>query len=236
MNVAEKVLQLKQDFDDVYEAGKQAGGGGSSDDSKFWDMITDYGNKTNYPYAFYYCTLADSNGNILFTPKRDIRPSTAGSMFEGAKGSIDLQAQFEKEGKVLDFSNCTAMNRCFYLSEIERIGVLDVTRAQNITALLGYCKNLYKVDGIVFSKDITYNVASMFLGCESLTDITAYGEFATSGLNLSACPLTHDSIMSFINILEPTSTTKTITFGTTNLAKLSNEEKAIATQKGWTLA
>lgn len=232
MSIADKVLQLKQDFDDVYEAGKQAGGG-SSDDSKFWDMITDCGNKTTYPYAFYYCRLADSNGNILFTPKRDIRPTTAGSMFEGAKGSIDLQAQFEKEGKVLDFSNCTAINRCFYLSEIERIGVLDVTRSQNISALLGFCKNLYKVDEIVFSKDITYNVANMFLGCESLTDITASGELATSGLNLSDCPLTRTSKLSFLNILEPTTTTKTITFGAGET--LTNEDVAIGTQKGWSV-
>jgi hypothetical protein len=34
----------------------------------------------------------------------------------------------------------------------------------------------------------------------------------------------------------PTGETKTLTLGATNLAKLTNEEKAIATQKGWTLA
>ena len=33
MNIAEKVLRLKQDFDDVYEAGKNAGGGSSIDEN-----------------------------------------------------------------------------------------------------------------------------------------------------------------------------------------------------------
>jgi hypothetical protein len=219
---------------EVYEAGKQAGGG-SSDDTKFWDMLTDFGNKTLYSYTFYGARLVDTNGKVLFTPKYDMYLTGASAMFEGAKGSIDLQAQFEKAGKVLDFSNSTSINRCFYLSEITRVGIVDCAKATNISALFGNSK-IRKIDGIVFYKTMNYNVASMFLGCTELTEVTAYGELATSGLDLSSCPLTHDSIMSFINILEQTSTTKTITFGTENLAKLSNEEKAIATQKGWTLA
>ena len=36
--------------------------------------------------------------------------------------------------------------------------------------------------------------------------------------------------------LEKVGTTKIITLGTTNLAKLSVEQKAVATGKGWTLA
>ena len=48
--------------------------------------------------------------------------------------------------------------------------------------------------------------------------------------------LTHDSLMSIINNLATVTTTQTLTLGSTNLAKLSSEEKAIATNKGWTLA
>ena len=33
-----------------------------------------------------------------------------------------------------------------------------------------------------------------------------------------------------------TTTTRTLKIGTTNLNKLTDEEKAIATEKGWTLA
>jgi hypothetical protein len=40
MNIAEKVLQLKQDFDDVYAAGQAAGGGGSDLPNGITEMKT----------------------------------------------------------------------------------------------------------------------------------------------------------------------------------------------------
>jgi hypothetical protein len=41
--------------------------------------------------------------------------------------------------------------------------------------------------------------------------------------------------MSIINNLKETTSTKTLTLGAINLAKLSDEEKAIGVNKGWTL-
>lgn len=57
-------------------------------------------------------------------------------------------------------------------------------------------------------------------------------------LDLSRCSnLTHDSLMNVINeAADVTSSPKTLTLGTTNLNKLTDDEKAIATNKGWTLA
>ena len=46
-------------------------------------------------------------------------------------------------------------------------------------------------------------------------------------------------ILSILNCLKDykdSGTTYTVTLGATNLAKLTDAEKAIATQKGWTLA
>ena len=42
--------------------------------------------------------------------------------------------------------------------------------------------------------------------------------------------------MVVINGLQTVTSTKTLTLGSTNLAKLTDEEKQIATNKGWTLA
>ena len=55
-------------------------------------------------------------------------------------------------------------------------------------------------------------------------------------LNLSYCEqLTHDSLMVVINGLQ-TVTGQTLTLGTENLEKLTEEEKRVATDKGWMLA
>lgn len=232
MSIADKVLQLKQDFDDVYEAGKQAGGG-SSDDSKFWDMLTDYGTKELYAYAFYYWRLIDSDGKVLFNPKYTIKPKQANSMFEQSKGAIDLHDVFKRSGKELDFSKCTAMNRVFFRSEVAKLGIIDCTSTSVLASTFGDCENLTEIVEIRFSKDKNYTFTTPFLRCTALTNMTAKGSLASSGLDLSACPLTRVSKLSFLNILEPTTTTKTITFGAGET--LTNDDVAIGTQKGWSV-
>ena len=90
----------------------------------------------------------------------------------------------------------------------------------------------------------TANVQSLFVGCTALENVTFEAEDAEKGIGIGygfdvskATAITNDSLMSIINALETkTSGTHTMTFGATNLAKLTDAEKAIATQKGWTLA
>ena len=223
MSIADKVLQLKQDFDEVYEAGEQV----------CWDMLTDYGNRDGYAYGFYGWRLVDSNGKVLFKPQYDIKPTVANSMFEQTKGAIDLHDAFTNAGKELDFSKCTAMNRVFFRSEVAKLGIIDCTSTSSLTSTFYQCSNLIEIIGIVFSKDKNYTFAATFSGCNSLTNMTAKGSLASSGLDLSACPLTRVSKLSFLNILEPTTTTKTITFGAGET--LTNEDVSIGTQKGWSV-
>lgn len=47
--------------------------------------------------------------------------------------------------------------------------------------------------------------------------------------------INHDSLVRIINALDPTETAKTLSLGTTNRFKLSSEEIAVATSKGWTV-
>jgi hypothetical protein len=52
----------------------------------------------------------------------------------------------------------------------------------------------------------------------------------------NATLLTKRSLLSILNALNPEHEGGTLTLGETNLAKLTEEEKAIAANKGWTLA
>lgn len=95
----------------------------------------------------------------------------------------------------------------------------------------GYWEHLSKAD-------------NMFYGCSSLTDFSGLRNVCLS-LDLSPCSsLTQTSLLNTINGLydfmgngeTPSSSQGTLTLGSTNLAKLTDEQKAIATAKGWTLA
>ena len=75
-----------------------------------------------------------------------------------------------------------------------------------------------------------------FSGCVNLENIVGGIKYGKS-INFSECTkLTHDSLLNIITALDPITTALTLTLGATNLAKLTDAEKKIATDKGWTLA
>lgn len=78
-----------------------------------------------------------------------------------------------------------------------------------------------------------------FSNCKSLLNVTLGDNFNCNNLDLSAS--TKYSVSTIVAMLTALAdrtgqTAYTLTLGTTNLAKLSNEQKAIATDKNWTLA
>ena len=79
-----------------------------------------------------------------------------------------------------------------------------------------------------------------FYYCSALVDLNIVGTINAIGLNVSySTLLSHDSLMSIINALADktgVSGTFKVTLGSTNLAKLTADEIAIAEGKGWTLA
>ena len=72
-------------------------------------------------------------------------------------------------------------------------------------------------------------------GCPALTTLGGFGAISADFDLSASTKLTAESIMNVIN-QAATVTGKTMKFGSTNLAKLTDEQKAVATSKGWTLA
>lgn len=110
------------------------------------------------------------------------------------------------------------------------------------------CTSLTTVPMLDASKII--NVYNMFNNCSSLVTLGGLKNLGMSyptnwienvseaTLNLSDSPLlTHDSLMNVINNLYDIKSkgvkTQTLQLGNTNKAKLTAEEIAIATNKGW---
>lgn len=113
-----------------------------------------------------------------------------------------------------------------------------------ISSPFSYCTNLKKLN--ISSWDLSNLTQTFSLGStiNNLTDlIFGYGLKRTASFS-SYSKLTVDSLLSIIAGLydfasageTPNSSQGKLTFGSTNLAKLTDEQKSIATNKGWTLS
>ena len=137
---------------------------------------------------------------------------------------------------LLNTSKVTNMNSIFYnCSSLNSISALDTRNVTNMIGMFFNCSSLTSIPLLDTSKVTSMN--NMFRGCGSVKYL---GGFKNLSISISAyfldqCPnLTVESLMNVINNLATVSD-KTLKFGTTNLSKLTAEQKAIATNKGWTL-
>ena len=141
----------------------------------------------------------------------------------------------------LDTSNGTDFSGVFYYCwSLTSIPPLDTSKGTNFSYMFYDCKALTTISLLNMSSMSSASWGSMFNGCTALENVTFEGTIPVRG-NMSvfsSCPnLTVDSLMSFINALTNmnSSATYTITIGSTNLAKLTEEQIQIATDKRITL-
>ena len=155
-----------------------------------------------------------------------------------------MDCMFDSCGKLtgitetIDLSSCTNANSMFAgCSSLKRIpNLINTTKLTSITNIFGGCHSLITIPEMDWSNVTSVWVWAEFNGCSSLTDVGGFIGLKVE-INMSSCPLTHGSLMNIINkAADVTENPKTMTFGESNLAKLTDEEKAIATNKGWTLA
>ena len=168
----------------------------------------------------------------------------AGYMFQNAKKLINIP-QFNT-------SNMTDMKNMFYgCSKLISIPQLNTNKAINIGYMFYNCIKLTTIPLLNCNNVTTIN--SIFYNCRELTTLggfenlgqayltTSSANYAYYTLDISAATnLTHDSLMNVINNLYDIATKgvkiQKLILGSANLAKLSDEEKAIATNKGWVLS
>jgi surface protein len=138
----------------------------------------------------------------------------------------------------LDTSNVTDISYMFFnCSSLTSIPQLDTSNVTDMSYMFNGCSSLTSIPQLD-----TSNVTStgyMFDNCTALENL---GGLVGLKVNLSLSSptkLTHDSLMNVINNLYDLTgnglSGKTLTLGSTNLGKLTADEIAIATNKGWTL-
>ena len=141
-----------------------------------------------------------------------------------------------KTVKLFDTSKATDMNNMFSdCDQLTSVPLFDTSKVTNMGRMFLGCRRLTSVP--LFDTSNVSNISDMLDGCD---DLTTLGGFAGLKVDLALFRsplLTHDSLLNVINeAADVTANPKTLTLGTNNLVKLTDEEKAIATSKGWTLA
>ena len=211
----------------------------------------DTGKVTNMEYMFFGCSALES---IPLLNTSNV--TSVAYMFNYCKSLTSIPQ--------LDTSKVTDMQcmfqECYDLTSIPQLATGNVT---NMEYMFEKCNKLTSIPQLDTGK--VTNTGNMFSQCTSLSSVprlnavsltsaanmfgysfVSLDEFTDFGgltglkinLDLSPCPkLTHDSLLNVINeAADVTASPKTLTLGSTNLAKLTDEEKAIATNKGWALA
>lgn len=147
----------------------------------------------------------------------------------GFAGSGWNNATFKPKYPLNNMKYAEALFRYAYITNLN----LDIDTSNLIGAAGDMFANskIETIKSFKFSSTVALPYA--FRYANNLKNITIVGEIPFS-TRFNDCPLTHDSLMSIINALK-SGVTQTLTLGTDNLAKLTDTEKAIATEKGWTL-
>lgn len=114
------------------------------------------------------------------------------------------------------------------------VSQLDTSNVLEMYNMFGLCKKLTTVPPFDVSK--VYNLGIIFEKCSSLEEIHMIN--INADLNIAASTrFTREALLEIIgNLKAQTSGNKTLTMGSTNLDKLTDADKKIATDKGWTLA
>ena len=138
------------------------------------------------------------------------------------------------EFPMVDLSNGTnfsyAWRDCNSLATFPQ---LDLSNGTNFTNAWFQCSALTTIPQLDLSKGTDFE--QTWYNCPALTTLGGFGAISADIDLSSSTKLTVESIMNVIN-QAATVTGKTMTLGSTNLAKLTDEQKAVATSKGWTLA
>ena len=134
----------------------------------------------------------------------------------------------------LDTYNVTSMQYMFkYCIGLTSIPILNTSKVTNMYGMFINCINLISIPQLDVSN--VDNFTNAFTACIKLEEIHMRGIKASFDISSSTL-FTKEALLEIINNLATVTSTKTLKMGSTNLAKLTDEEKAIATNKGWQLA
>lgn len=159
--------------------------------------------------------------------------------FSGSENVEDMDNMFGGDKlltsvPLFDTSNVMYISNMFYqCTALTSVPAFDLSKVVSMRYTFSGCKNLTSIPAFNLSNVTSFDTA--FWGCQSLTEFHATGMKVSFSLSFST-KMSETALVEVLNNLATVTSTQTLTLGSTNLNKLTAEEKAIATQKGWTLS
>lgn len=236
MSIADKLTTIAENEQKVYETGEDNG------IDMMWEFLQNGGKRVLYSAFFRELVLSEET----VKPKYDIAPTTATLMFYQAKlpqsgKPLDIAEVEEKCGIKFDFSKVANMESFAQATDaISRFNVIDLSSATNTYGVLWNCYGLKRVEKIIVSENTTFLAHA--IESSNLEHCPFEGVIAKNGLTLQGCKkLDRETLLSVINCLKDYSadtsgTVWKITFGSDNIAKLTETELDEIRVKGWTYA
>lgn len=223
-----------------YNRGKKEGKQEEYD--RFWDVFQENGQRGNYFYAF----AGGGWTPETFKPKYPIRiVETAApnrhceGMFYGFMRGYEEQP-ISLTPEMVDFSQAMLIQDTFSCANFDTI-TADFSNAVSLYGAFQQhkAKNQEKTTRAIHLKvtEKCTNFTGTFNQCRNLEELL-FTEDSTiaAKIDVTHCEkLSRESLLSILYALKD-GASLTCTLGTVNLAKLTDEEKAIATEKGWILA
>ena len=158
-------------------------------------------------------TLNDLNPNIAY--------SINNTFFDnGWLESISLNTTTGVPMKVKSMSE--TFNYC---SRLKTLPLMDLTQCTRFSVI--GCNSLESIPAYDLSNITSINLGSLY----KLAEFHATGMKVSFDISYST-NFTKEALVEILNNLATVTTTQTLTMGATNLAKLTDEDKAIATNKG----
>ena len=199
----------------------------------WWRAKTANYTRTSYAYGFVRMDFTYIGG---FNPPETIYPQNATHMFNRVQGIKEITAT------QLDTRLCTNFSNMFdsiQNTETVNIEKIDTTGASAINSIFIECDGVRNVGKFILKKDgsQTFNEYA-FNSAYGLTSITFEGVIGCNIVFTYCQNLTRDSILSIFNALKDysgTETTHTIKLHSLAIRGLNDADKAIATDKGWTI-
>ena len=151
----------------------------------------------------------------------------------GDDGSVSWQTRGAGGGMKAFFD---AGGKCGYSKATSFVGAIAYESTSNVTNMsdmFSNCSRLASVPSLDTS-NVT-NMSDMFYNCSSLEEIHMINIKASFDIRTST-KFTREALVEILGNLANVGSTRTLTMGSANLAKLTDEDKKIATDKGWTLA